>query len=263
MQSAQGSGRLAGKVALVTGGGTSPGELNIGHAIGLELIAEGASVAVLDRDPEAAAHGAAALSARGGHAVPVLADVADERACAQAVEDVMAAFGRLDVLVNNCAIVGPSHGIDEVSEDAIDLVFGVNVKGPLFMTRHALKRLADGGSIVNLSSIAATRPGAGSVYPMSKGAVETLTRLTAVKAGPRGIRVNAVAPGTAWTPNAWRAMPEDRRKEARELFRRSSLLGVEGTASDVAAAVVFLAWAPWISGQVLTVDGGGSLMRPT
>lgn len=253
---------LAGQVAIVTGGGKAPEEVNIGYAICAGLAQAGASVVIVDVNEAAAAESAQAIEAAGGRALAVKADISREAECTAAVDAALEAFGRCDVLVNSCGIVGPHVGLDGITEDALDVVMGVNLKGALFMTKSALPRMERGGAVVNLSTISATRPGGGVAYPVSKGALETLTKVTAIEGGPRQIRVNAVAPGMAWTPNAWREMPEERREEMRERFRASTLLGVEGTAEAVATAVVFLAWAPWISAQVLTVDGGGTLVRP-
>jgi NAD(P)-dependent dehydrogenase (short-subunit alcohol dehydrogenase family) len=140
----------------------------------------------------------------------------------------------------------------------------VNLKSALLMSKHALPAMVDGGSVVNISSIASLRPRSATVYAVSKAALETLTRAIAVQYGARGVRANSVLPGEVWTELMARTYPGERGVRARERRRRNSLLGTEGTAWDIASATLFLAGdeARWITGQTLVVDGGFTLRDP-
>jgi NAD(P)-dependent dehydrogenase (short-subunit alcohol dehydrogenase family) len=166
----------------------------------------------------------------------------------------------LHLLVNNVGITSAGR-ITEVDEATFDRVMAVNLKGALLMTKHALPAMSDGGAIVNISSIATIRPRNGTSYAISKAALETLTRATAVQYGGQGVRANVVLPGEVWTELMARAYanPEEAAR-SREERRLRSILKTEGDAWDIARATLFLASdeARWITGQQLVVDGGST-----
>ncbi|MFD1150509.1 SDR family NAD(P)-dependent oxidoreductase [Saccharothrix hoggarensis] len=234
------------KTALVTGAGRG-----IGRAIALRLAADGMRVVVhYGRDDESAAS-VVAEAGRGAFAV---------RASLPAELDALvAALPPLDVLVNNAGAALP-HPIEDVTPEAFDEVFGVNVRAPFFLVQRALPLLRDGGRIVNISS-GATRIAmpAGIAYSMTKGALDTFTRTLAQHLGPRGITVNTVAPGVVDTDiNApWlRGNPE-----AEAAMAARSALGRIGRADDIADVVSFVTSedARWVTGAWIDATGGAHL----
>jgi NAD(P)-dependent dehydrogenase (short-subunit alcohol dehydrogenase family) len=244
---------LAGRVALVTGGGLGGPAGSVGHAICRVFARQGARVAVLDRVREAAEVTVSEIAAAGGEAVAVIGDVTVEADCRRAVIATVERFGHLDTLVNNVAS-GDRAGLFEVSPERWDELLAINLKTVWLMTRTALPVLPMGGAIVNISSVAADRPGRGSPYAVAKAGVENLTRGAAGDLGPQGVRVNCVRLGEIWTAMAERNLPAS----DREPRRLRTALKTEGTAWDAAYAALFLASdrARWITGQVLTVNGG-------
>ena len=249
---------MTGRTALVTGGGgRDGGPGTIGWAVSRLFARHGARVAVLDRDPIAAARTVDQIQASGGTAIPVIADVTRDDECARAVTEAREALGDLDTLVNNVAAWSPAELFD-VEPERFDELIGLNLKAAWLMTRHAVAVMPDGGVIVNISSVAARR--AGTVYGLGKAALESMTGGAAYLLGERGIRINAVELGALWTAGVAENLPA----EAREPRRKMTALGTEGDCWDAAAAVLFLAsdQARWISGQVLAVDGGGQARTP-
>jgi NAD(P)-dependent dehydrogenase (short-subunit alcohol dehydrogenase family) len=250
---------MRGRTALVTGGGgrSGGGPGTIGWAVSRLLARHGAAVAVLDRDPEAAGRTVAEIAAAGGTAIAIIADVTDDADCARAVSDAGDALGSLDVLVNNVAAWSPAELFD-VEPDHFDELLELNLKTAWLMSRHAVRVMGAGGAIVNIASVAARR--AGTVYGLGKAALESMTQGSAYLLGERGIRANAVELGALWTGAVAANLPAD----AREPRRRMVALQTEGDCWDAASAVLFLASdrARWISGQVLSVDGGGAPRAP-
>jgi NAD(P)-dependent dehydrogenase (short-subunit alcohol dehydrogenase family) len=251
---------MVGRTALVTGGGQQSGtEPGVGYAISRVLAAHGASVAVLDRDPEAARRTVDRITADGRTAVPVVADVLDDAACRRAVAEAVSALGSLDTLVNNVA-VGDRAGIFEVEPERFHQLMDLNLTTAWQVTRHAVGVLGSGGAIVNISSVGVRARGPGMVYNLAKAGLENLTVGAANTLGERGIRVNCVQVGAIW--GAFAAANMDERM--REIRKGWSALGTEGNPWDIAQAVLFLASdrARWISGQILSVDGGPGVGRP-
>jgi NAD(P)-dependent dehydrogenase (short-subunit alcohol dehydrogenase family) len=249
---------MSGRKALVTGGGgRDGGPGTVGWAISRLLARHGASLAVLDRDPEAAQRTVSQIERAGGRAVRVLADVSIDEECARAVTEARDALGGLDTLVNNVAAWSPAELFD-VDPAQFDDLLTLNLKTAWQMTRHAAGVMPGGGAIVNIASVAARR--AGTVYGLGKAALESMTGGAAYLLGERGIRINAVELGALWTTG----VAENPPAEAREPRRKMSALQTEGDCWDAAAAVLFLAsdQARWISGQVLAVDGGGPARQP-
>jgi NAD(P)-dependent dehydrogenase (short-subunit alcohol dehydrogenase family) len=245
---------MTGRTALVTGGGgreSGPG--TVGWAVSRLLARHGARVAVLDRDPAAAERTVTQIERAGGVAVAVIADVTRDQECARAVSEARDALGSLDTLVNNVAAWSPAELFD-VEPDRFSELLDLNLKTAWLMSRHAIPLLPPGGAIVNVASVAARR--AGTIYGLGKAALEAMTAGAAYLLGERGIRTNAVELGALWTAGVADNLPA----EAREPRRRMVALQTEGDCWDAAAAVLFLASdrARWISGQILSVDGGGS-----
>jgi NAD(P)-dependent dehydrogenase (short-subunit alcohol dehydrogenase family) len=259
-------GRVAGQVAVVAGGGSIGTGLGNGRAIAFRLAQEGARVVVADRSEEAAVGTVDHIVASGGTALAVQGDVTASADCDRVAEQAMASFGRLDILVNNVGIPGTAASVVTVEEAEWDLVLDTNLKSVMLMSRATIPRMVDGGSIVNISSIASFREPDRAAYAASKGAVNTLTMAMAAMHARGGIRVNCVAPGQVWTPvvsDTFPGSPEEL-EQLRRRRRESSLLKTEGTGWDIANAVLFLASpeARWITGQTLLVDGGLHIGRP-
>jgi 3-oxoacyl-[acyl-carrier protein] reductase len=245
-------GKLAGKVAVVTG--ASKG---IGAAIAKELAKEGASVVVnYASSPQQAGSVVSSIQAEGGKAKAVRADVSKPAEAKQLVDAAVSEFGRLDILVNNAAVYEflPLH---EITETHFDRMFNLNVRGLLFATQAAAGALGDGGgSIINIGSMASlSAPPGGSVYAATKGAVDVITKSLAAELGPRKILVNAVLPGPVETEGAQSMAEWDQFKT--QLLPRTPL-GRVGQPRDIASVVSFLASedAGWITGQVIPVAGG-------
>jgi NAD(P)-dependent dehydrogenase (short-subunit alcohol dehydrogenase family) len=242
--------RVAGKVALVTGGG---GGMGAAHA--RALAREGATVAITDIAGDAGAQIAAELRAAGGEAACYRHDVTDPVSWGQVVSDVERAYGRVDVLVNNAGVQVRSVGI-EAEDHEWDLITAVNQRGVFLGMRAVIPGMVSkgGGSIVNVASVAAIVGLSGSIpYQGSKAAVLGLTRGAAVSYGRDNIRVNAICPGLVVT-----GMTETASTEAVEAMKRQIPLGRDGRPEEIAAAVVFLASdeSSYITGVALPIDGG-------
>lgn len=240
---------LAGKRALVTGGSRG-----IGAAIALALAEKGASVAfTYERSADRAAQLVEAITAKGGKAVAIQADSADPAAIQRSVDEAVEKLGGLDILVNNAAIARYSP-IAEYPVEDIDAQLAVNIRGPILASKAAIPHLPAGGRIINIGSAGAERivGSPGTVYFMTKSAIQSLTRGLAQELGPRDITVNTVQPGSTNTD----MNPET--GEYADLQRALIPLGRYGQPEDVAAAVAFLASpaARQITGTILTVDGG-------
>ncbi len=240
---------LDGKVAIVTGSSSG-----IGEAVARAMAAAGAAVVVNSASSRSAGEAVAASLPR---ALYLQADVADDHACQTLVAATVQRFGRLDVLVNNAGTtrVIPHPDLDAATDEVWRRLFEVNVLGAWHATRAAVTplRASGAGVVVNMTSVAGQRPVGSSIpYAVSKAALSHLTLLLARILGPE-IRVNAVAPGlidTPWTAD-WDAIRTSVRERAP--LRRS------GRPEDVAEAVMGLVLAGYVTGQVLTVDGGMSL----
>ncbi|MFE1948898.1 SDR family oxidoreductase [Streptomyces sp. NPDC059524] len=253
-------GALSGKTALVTGAGRG-----IGRGIARELAREGALVAVHYGRNEDAAHETLGLIAQeGGRAFPVRAELGvpgDVEELYAQLEDGLVrqdAGCELDILVNNAGISGSAR-IHEVTPELYDRLFAVNTRSLLFLVQRGLKNLRDGGRIINISSAAARIAYPESVvYSMTKGALNTFTLALAKELAPRGITVNAVAPGFVETDMnaAKRATPE-----AAAHLAASSVFNRIGRPADIADIVTFLASdaSRWVTGQILDASGGSRL----
>ena len=265
MEDPAATGRLAGKVAIVTGGGTRSDteELGIGRATALLFTRAGARVVVADLSPENAERTCDDIIAEGGTATVVAADVSDAAACESLVAATVERFGALHVLFNNAAVVGEGTVLT-FEEENFDRNVAVNLKGPALASKYAIPAMekSGGGSIIYVSSIdGIAAPYSQTVpYSLTKGALHMLTRTTASNHGRQGIRANCIAPGHVHGAFPSRLM----RPGARELRRKASPLGTEGTPWDVAWLAVFLASdeSRWISGVTIPVDGGLLAVAP-
>ncbi len=245
--------KLEGKVAVVTG--ASKG---MGAEISRHLAAEGAAVAVNYSSSRAGAEKVVAdIQSRGARAVAIQADVSKPEDVKRLFAEAKKAFGRLDVLINNAGIYN-FVALPAITPEHFHKHFDLNVLGLIMATQEAVKLFGpEGGSIVNISSVASTAALAGSgVYSATKAAVDSLTRTLAAELGPRKIRVNGVAPGAVATEGG--AEFTDPNGDFAKSYIAGSKLGRTGTPDDVAPAVVFLASedAKWITGETLVISGG-------
>ena len=259
------TGRLAGKAVVVVGAGQTPGEtLGNGRAMALLFAREGAHVLCIDRVAERADETAAMIESEGGAAFSLQADVTRAAEAAEIVAAAQSRLGRLDILVNNVGIGGGDAPAHKVEEAAFDRILSVNLKGMWLVTKAALgvMREQGGGSIVNISSLAARAGGIQVAYEVSKAAVNRLTTSVAQSQARYGIRCNAVQPGLMDTPMAVAgiagASGRSQEEVRAERDARVPLGGKMGTAWDTAYAALFLASdeAKFITGAILPVDGG-------
>lgn len=247
-----GSGRLKGKVALVTGA-----DSGIGRAVAALYAREGADVAILylleDKDAEDTKR---IVEAEGRRAITIKADVGSKKMCDRAVEQVIEAFGRLDILVNNAGEQHPDKDIRDITEEQLHRTFQTNIYGMFYLVQAALPHLKEGAAIINCTSVTMYQ-GAKELldYSSTKGAITAFTRSLSENLVGKGIRVNAVAPGPIWTPlnPCGGASPEKL-----EHFGEDTPMGRPGQPNEVAPSFLFLACddASYMSGQVLHPNGG-------
>jgi NAD(P)-dependent dehydrogenase (short-subunit alcohol dehydrogenase family) len=263
MQGPEDDAGLTGKVALISGGGAAGDGIGNGRAAAILLARAGVKVLVADRELKLAERTAERITAEGGIAAALAADVTDEADCKRLVEAIVDRFGRLDFLDNNVGI-GSRGSVVEEKPEQYRKVMQVNVESMFLLSKYAIPAMvktAKGGAIVNISSISALRPRGLTTYTTSKAAVIGLTRAMAVDHGGDNIRVNCICPGPMYTPMVYaRGMSE----AARSQRAKASVLKREGTGWDVGHAVKFLLsdYARYITGQVLVVDGGVTLQAP-
>ncbi|HVF70583.1 MAG TPA: SDR family oxidoreductase [Chthoniobacterales bacterium] len=247
----RGSGKLAGKVALITGG-----DSGIGRAVAIAFAKEGADVGIgyLEEDKDAretqrlvGEHGQKCLLLRG--------DVGDEKTCQKIVAQTVKELGRLDILVNNASEQHPQDSIEKISAKQLERTFRTNVFSYFFMTKAAMKHLKKGSAIINTASVTAYKGNPDLLdYSSTKGAEVAFTRSLSQALAKKGIRVNGVAPGPIWTPLIPSTFPE----EEVETFGADTALGRPGQPEEVAPSFVFLASddASYMTGQMLHPNGG-------
>ncbi len=247
--------RLDGQVAVVTGGGRG-----IGRGIALALADCGADVVAIARRQDDVDAVAKEVEARGRRGLGISADVLDWSQIPAALDRVVAEFGRLDIMVNNAGgnLDRQMHALPEISIDKFDEQLNLNMKSKFWGSQQAAMRMQDGGSIINIISIAAHKPSPGfGVYSAANMGMISMTRTLSVELAPRGITVNCIAPGVIVTDMLVETMKmgED---QAKDMFASQIPLGRTGTPEDCAAAAVFFASpaARWITGQFIDVAGG-------
>jgi NAD(P)-dependent dehydrogenase (short-subunit alcohol dehydrogenase family) len=246
-----GVGKLKGKVALITGG-----DSGIGRAVAVAMAREGARVAITYLNEHKDANETRDLvKGEGTDALLLPGDVGDETFCEAAVEATVEQFGRLDILVNNAGEQHETDDMREIEAAQIERTFRTNVFSFFYMTKHALRHLQNGASIINTTSITAYQGHKTLLdYSATKGAIVTFTRSLSEALEDEGIRVNAVAPGPIWTP----LIPASFEPERVAKHGASAPMQRPGQPNEVAPCYVFLASddASYISGQVMHPNGG-------
>jgi NAD(P)-dependent dehydrogenase (short-subunit alcohol dehydrogenase family) len=249
--------RLAGKIAIVTGAGSRGPGLGNGKAAAILFAREGARVLCVDVVKERADETLGRIRAEGGEADAFAADVTRAEDCRAMVAAALERWGGLDVLHNNVGIESRTDLLD-TTEEEWDRTLRVDLTSMFLAIKSAVPALQarGGGSVICVSSIAGMRGVGRTAYAAAKAGVIGLVRSVAGQLGPRGIRVNAIAPGLVWTP-----MVEAHGPEVRETRRQATPLGTEGTAWDVAWGAVYLASdeSRWVTGQTLVIDAGLTL----
>lgn len=247
----RGSGKLEGRVALISGG-----DSGIGRSVALHFAREGASVAIIYLDERDDARETQKLvEAEGGECFLLQGDVSDSRFCEKAVADTVARFGPIDILVNNAAQQYTAEEPNEITEEQLHRTFKVNVFGYMYLVQSALKHMGERGCIINTGSITGYRGNKKLVdYSATKGAIRALTYSLAQQLVDRGIRVNGVAPGPVWTP----LIPASFPKEQVAKFGADNPMKRPAQPCEVGPAYVFLASddASYINGQFIHVNGG-------
>lgn len=248
----RGSGKLEGKVALVTGA-----DSGIGRAVAVLFAREGADVAIAYlSEHEDAEETRLAVADEGRRCLLLPGDVTSEIYCRDAVAAVIAKFGALDILVNNAAFQYHAAGLDELTTEHFDTTLKTNLYGYFFMARAALKHMKHGGAIINTGSITGIDGSSELIdYSMTKGGIHAFTRALAANLVPKGIRVNAVAPGPVWTP----LNPSERPPEEVAQFGAKTKMKRPAQPEEIAPAYVFFAspqCSSYITGEILPIVGG-------
>lgn len=250
-RSYRGSGKLQGKVALITGG-----DSGIGRSVAIFFAKEGADVAIIYKEEDKDAQETQRLvEAEGRKCLPIAGDIGDESFCQQAVKQTVKDLGHLDILVNNAAEQHPQDSIEKISAEQLERTFRTNIFGMFFMTKAALPHLKAGSAIINTTSVTAYKGSPQLLdYSSTKGAIVAFTRSLSQSLVEKGIRVNGVAPGPIWTPLIPSTFPEDKVKS----FGAQVPMQRPGQPEEVAPSYVFLASddSSYMSGQILHPNGG-------
>jgi NAD(P)-dependent dehydrogenase (short-subunit alcohol dehydrogenase family) len=249
----QGTGRLSGKRAIVTGG-----DSGIGRAVALAYAREGADVAIayLESEEDDGKETVRLVEDAGRRALAVPGDLREEQQCQALVEKTVHAFGGIDILVNNAAFqMAQAGGLEDITTEQFDRVLKTNLYAMFWLCKYALPHLEAGACILNTSSIQATHPSPELLdYALTKAGIVNFTKGLAASVADKGIRVNTVAPGPIWTP----LIPATMSNEKMESFGTNTPLGRAGQPAELAPAYVFFASpeSSYITGEVLAVTGG-------
>jgi len=245
------SKKLQGRVAIITGG-----DSGIGRAVAIAYAKEGANIAIVYLDEvEDAEEAKTTIEKKGGKCILIPGDISEEDFCRTAIQKTIDKFKRLDIVVNNAAVQYPQNSIEDITKEQLEKTFKTNIFSMFYITKAALKYLAEGSSIINTTSITAY---AGSEtlldYSSTKGAIASFTRSLALSLAARKIRVNGVAPGPVWTPLIPASFDELKVSQ----FGTDVPWGRPGQPAELAPAFVFLASADssYMTGQVLHINGG-------
>jgi NAD(P)-dependent dehydrogenase (short-subunit alcohol dehydrogenase family) len=247
----RGAGKLAGRVALISGG-----DSGIGRAVAVGFAKEGADVAITWlNEREDAAETVALIEAEGRRALSIPGDIGQSDFAKELVRQVVATFGRIDILVNNAAEQHLCDDFIDITDAQVEQTFRTNIFGQFWLTRAALPHMTDGSAIINTTSVTAYKGSPSQIdYASTKGAIVAFTRSLAMHLVSRGIRVNAVAPGPIWTPLIPASYP------AEKTAQHGSAVPMErpGQPDEVAPCYIFLASADasYMTGQVLHPNGG-------
>lgn len=245
------AGKLAGKVALISGG-----DSGIGRAVAVHFAKEGADVVVLYlEENDDARLVKQRVEQEGRRCLLVAGDIGDSAFCRQAVDKAIDEFGQLDVLVNNAAEQHEAKTLQDVPDEQLERTFRTNVFGAFYLTKAALGHMKSGAKIINTTSITAFRGSPQMIdYASTKGAILAFTRSLAMNLADKGIRVNAVAPGPIWTP----LIPASFEAEDVAKFGSDQPLGRAGQPEELAPAYVYLACedSSYVTGQTIHVNGG-------
>ncbi len=251
MRRYRGADRLAGRVALVSGGNSG-----IGRAVAIGFAKEGADVAIAYLDEHEDAQETMRLIEQAGRrALAISGDIGDSAFCADVVAQVVQRLGQLDILVNNAGEQHEQAAFEDITDAQLERTFRTNIFSQFFLTRAALPHLKDGSAVINTTSVTAYQGNPTLIdYSATKGAIVAFTRSLSKALAERGIRVNAVAPGPIWTP----LIPATFDAEHVEKHGQNTTMGRRGEPDEVAPSYIFLASADasYISGQVLHPNGG-------
>lgn len=247
----RGSGKLQGKVALITGG-----DSGIGRAVAILFAREGADVAIIYLSEHQDANKTKELvEQEGQRCIAIAGDIGDEHLCQDAVHHVIEAFGKLDILVNNAAEQHPQKSIEQISAEQLEKTFRTNIFSMFFLCKAVLPHLQPGSSIINTTSVTAYKGSPELLdYSSTKGAIVAFTRSLSQSLVDKGIRVNGVAPGPIWTP----LIPSTFTEEKVESFGQQVPMQRAGQPEEVAPSYVFLASSDssYMTGQILHPNGG-------
>ncbi|BAZ39180.1 short-chain dehydrogenase/reductase SDR [Calothrix sp. NIES-4101] len=247
----RGSGKLEGKVALITGG-----DSGIGRAVAIAYAKEGANVAIIyHKEHEDAENTKRLVEEQKQHCLTIAGDIGDEKFCQQVVEQTVAQLGHLDILVNNAAEQHPKESIEEISAEQLERTFRTNIFSMFYLTKAALPYLKAGSAIINTTSVTAYKGSSHLLdYSSTKGAIVAFTRSLSQSLIDKGIRVNGVAPGPIWTPLITSTFPQERI----ETFGSQSPMQRPGQPEEIAPSFVFLASddSSYFAGQILHPNGG-------
>ncbi|BBX00434.1 short-chain dehydrogenase [Mycolicibacterium moriokaense] len=239
------------KVVVITG--ASKG---LGRAMALGFAEAGADIVVASRKLESCQRVADEVRATGRRALPVSCHVGDWEQCRRLIDDTVAEFGRIDVLINNAGIAPVPPTLKDVTAELFDKTLDVNLKGPLRLTALAAEHMPAGGAVINISSKASLYPSPVTVvYAAAKAGLNVLTKAAGQEFGPRGIRVNAIVCGTFHTDSLHKSMPTE---EAREFMASNVSLGRIASAGEIVGTALYLASdaSSYLNGALIELDGG-------